>query len=283
MIKLICDSATGLSKEFVAKHDIEIARLHVIAGNENFLDGDISIDDVFKKQDEGTTVSTSQPTPQDFVHAIERQVAKGATQIVIFTISKGLSGTMQSATIAKGLIENPNVDVRVVNTGSASVGAEAVVCDAVRILTDEPNISLDEFERRSNILRENNTTILTIDNLNTLINTGRVSKLAGAIGNLFKIKPCIELINDKTEITKKFRGKDKMVEYMVERVVEKAAIAKKTVNVIISHVRDLSTAQMIHDLLSNIKNVKPYITDEIGPVLAVHLGRGGFGIGFTHE
>lgn len=281
MRKIICDSAAGLTKEFIKEHDIEVARLHVIMGSENHYDGEVSLDAVFKAQDEGKTVTTSQPTPQEFLNCIEKQIAKGAKEIVIFSISKGLSGTLQSATIAAGLVEDKSVKVAVVNTGSASVGAFSVIYEGARILNEDA--SFETYIKRCEDLYRNNTTILTIENLNTLVKTGRISKLSAMVGNLIKIKPALEMINDKVEVTKKFRGKDKIMEYMIECVTEKAAKAKSVLNVVVAHVQEVKTAEMLQEVLGAIKNVKVIMAGEIGPVLSVHLGRGGFGVGFAYE
>src|SRR5574344_1415189 len=110
MIRLIVDSTFGLTKEYAEKNNIEIVRLKMILGEDTFEEGfeDSWVDFYEKMKTSKIFPTTSQPSPQDFMDAIDKIYREdNNAEILILTISQALSGTINAA----NSYENKNIVV----------------------------------------------------------------------------------------------------------------------------------------------------------------------------
>jgi len=101
-IRIISDSTTEISQEEAQELGIDIVPLRSIFGQEVYLDGiDLSPEEFYEKLEEAEELpTTSQPAPHDFEQVFRRAQAAG-DQIIVLTIASKLSGTYQSACIAR--------------------------------------------------------------------------------------------------------------------------------------------------------------------------------------
>ncbi|MEG1500200.1 MAG: DegV family protein, partial [Clostridia bacterium] len=128
MIKIITDSTAYISEEFAKANDIKIVRLHTIIGDEDFIEGfPGSFEKVYKKIDEKVFFpKTSQPACGDFVDAFNEVVDNGDEAIVLI-LSSTLSGTINGATVAKGLCSCPD-KISIVDSGTTGHNMWGIVC-----------------------------------------------------------------------------------------------------------------------------------------------------------
>src|SRR4051794_31458824 len=119
MIKIITDSSADLPLELIKKYDIEMVPLTVSIGGQDFLEKvNLTPKEFFSKMLSSTILpKTSQPSPAAFAEAFSKY--SNDTDILCLTISSGLSGTYQSACIAKEL---SNANVTVFDTLAGSLG-----------------------------------------------------------------------------------------------------------------------------------------------------------------
>ena len=92
MIRIFSDSTCDLSKELIERYDITILPLHILLGEEEFLDGvDITPDEIYKWSDEHkTTPKTSAVSIEDVMKAAEPYLDQG-DEIISFSISDDMS------------------------------------------------------------------------------------------------------------------------------------------------------------------------------------------------
>ena len=107
--------------------------------------------------------STSQPSPQDFENAYKKVMAAGADTILCITISSGLSGTFQSANVAKA---NVSVPVTVFDSRAASIGLGDMVKKAAHLR--DSGASLEQITKALEHIRDTNFVLFTVDTLDFL-------------------------------------------------------------------------------------------------------------------
>ena len=121
-VGVVSDSTAYLPPELIDKYDIEIVPLYVVLAGRSGREGsEIGPDDVARAMStRGQTVSTSRPTPGDFVAAYRRRLAADATRLVSIHLSAELSSTSDAARLAASQV-GENV-VTVVDSRSTAMG-----------------------------------------------------------------------------------------------------------------------------------------------------------------
>lgn len=111
-IKIITDSTADLPKDIYEKYDIEVLPLLINFGEESYLDGvEINTDEVFERiRNENILPTTAQVTPNRFVEIYKKYLAEGY-KIISIHMSSVMSGTYQSACIAKEMLESQDIIV----------------------------------------------------------------------------------------------------------------------------------------------------------------------------
>ena len=218
-LRILVDSTFDFTPEQLELTGIEVVRLHVNFGGEDFVDGvDITPEGFYERLIESDALpTTSQAAPADFAEAFERLTANG-DEVVCLTISSKLSGTYQSAMIAAADFEGR---VRVVDTLSVALGAQILARYALRLASggrgmDEVADELERVKGRVHI-------IALLDTLEYLKRGGRISAAAAAVGGVFSIKPVITIRDGAVAVIGKARG-SKNGENLLSQLIEKHGV-----------------------------------------------------------
>jgi DegV family protein with EDD domain len=112
MVRIITDSTSDLSRARGSELGIDILPLTVHFGQESFRDGvDISISEFYRKLASAESLpSTSQINPSDFETLFRQYIAEG-DEVVCLLISSDLSGTCQSAFMARDMVDPDKIFV----------------------------------------------------------------------------------------------------------------------------------------------------------------------------
>lgn len=274
-IGIITDSVGMLSNEFKEKHDVTCVPLSVIIDDDTFIDG-VTIDNklLFGKLDEGKMASTSQPTPNAFLDAYNK-LSSEYDEILVILISSKLSGTYQSALIARDLYEG-NANIAIIDSLNGAMGEEILIKLAVDMHNNGKNIN--EIEIELNSIKHNVELYVTIDDLTSLVRGGRLSKTQATIGNLLNVKPLLKLKNGKLVFSDKIRTKKKVYKKMIESLINSIK-GKENVIVRIGYTDSLSNAIELKEMIEEVNHdIDVEISGVIGPVLSVHVGTGGLGL-----
>ena len=201
-VKIVVDSACDLTKQRADALDLTFLSLKTIFGGEEYSDGiTMSHREFYEKLIEsGDMPSTSQIPPHDFEEVFARIKKDGDTAVVI-TLSAKLSGTFQSAAIARDGYEDC---VFLIDSETVSLGEQILVLLACR-LRDEGRSAADIaqiLEERKRDIR----LIALLDTLEYLRRGGRISGAAAIAGNLLSIKPVITVKEGEVAILGKARG-----------------------------------------------------------------------------
>ena len=280
MIKIISDSACDLKKAYTEQNNIGIVPFNIIINEDTSLKDKIDIQSEelleMMKNDSQFFAKTSQPSPDDYKIEFEK-AAKQGCDIICFTITSELSGSYQSAEIAKKIIqEEYDVDIRVIDSLSASLGQAILINKAIEMVHQDK--SLDEIEDYINKIKLTGKIFLLVDTLKYLEKGGRISKSKRLIGSALSLKPILKLENGKLDIVDKVIGKKRAIKNMMRLVNSEKNNSDKCCELFVVHADSAKEASEIYDELKTENNL-PFDIEVLSPVLVCHSGYGSVAVG----
>lgn len=277
---VVIDSTNYLSEDEISKYGIKQVSLNVIDKDETYKECDITCDFVYNKLDSGHKLTTSQPSPGEFLDVYEELFKNGYEKVFVIVLSQPLSGTLQSAMLAKKMLDNPE-KVHIFESNMAAFGNEMLTLQLIEMIENKK--SEKEIINRINNLLKTSNLIFTIENMISLYRSGRLSKTKAAIGTVMRIKPLIQMVNGKLDLFKSARTHNKVIEGIITRIKE----TTQGFNII--HVRILShnsleQARMLEDeIKKTFTNAKITFNEYLGPIFSLHLGKRGYGVAWCNE
>ncbi len=278
-IGIVLDSSCSIQPDQIEKYQIESVPLQIIVDGTTYYDRvDTDTKKVLDAISAKKKVTTSQPSPESFAQAYRNMKEKGFTHLFVVTISAALSGTYQSATIAADMVDG--IDVAVIDSKSSSM-----INDLIYYFIDKGVDAKTKFaslveQVRSEVDRMRS--VLTVNNLETLYKTGRLTRTQAFIGNVLQVKPMIATnAEGKMELVDRIRSTKKAMRYLVDKISETVTDGMKPL-VSIGHIFAPDKLALIRETIRDTFP-KAVLIDarEISPVVAVHLGNGGYGICWT--
>ena len=200
-IKILADSTCDLTPEQLAELNVDVARLTVVKGEEQFVDGlTITPADIFAHVAGGGNLCSTAAFSIGQYEELFAKYADDYDGIIHINIGSGFSACHQNATIAAA--DFPNV--RLIDSMNLSTGQGHVVLEACRLAkTCE---SLDEIVEKLNAFVPRVRSSFLLDRLDYMVKGGRCSSAAALGANLLNLKPCIEVKDGKMGVAKKYRG-----------------------------------------------------------------------------
>jgi len=276
-IKITADSTCDLSKELTEKYDISIIPLYISKNGETFKDGvDITADDIFEYVDSGAgTCGTVAINISDYTEFFAQKLADYDALIHI-NISSDFSSCHQNAKIAASEFEN----VYVIDSRNLSTGMGHIALDAA-ILAEggmAPEAIVAELARRT----EKVDTSFIINTLTYLHKGGRCSGVALLGANLLSLKPCIEVVDGKMQVGKKYRGnlKNVMRQYVTDRLSGRDDIEHRRIFITHTSVYPEEICQMVRSLVAELGPFEEIIETVAGCTISNHCGTNCLGILF---
>lgn len=216
-IRIITDSAADFGPVVAKRRQIEIVPMGVQFGNASFLAGKNLSNEVFYQLLKAgkENPSTSQPAPAAFLRYFEEAKASG-DQVVAILLSGALSGTLQSAEIAKELSEYE--EIYIVDSRTATAGMQILVnyaCKLRRSGLPAPGIAA-EVEK----LKDKVRIFAVMDTLEYLRRGGRLSGFQAGLGAVTKLKPTIAVQDGAVRIAGKSFGMAAAVKHLIKMLEE---------------------------------------------------------------
>ena len=276
MFKIITDTSANLPTEYLRSNDITVVPfIFRIDGKEDECLDTALFDGkkYYGAMRDGADVTTSQISPQKFTEAFEEALRAGQ-DILYIGMSSGISGTIQSANIAKESLaeQYPGRKIYVVDTLAASLGEGISVMRAVEERANGTDI--DEIYSSLIELRPRVCQIFTVDDLAYLKRGGRISGATALVGSVLGIKPILKA-NSLGQIVKKgmARGKRKALEELA-RLYDELVVDAPNQTVCISHADCEEDALMLEEMLRRNNPPKSFFTVCYEPVTGAHVGPG---------
>lgn len=272
-VRIVTDSTADIPKQICEQLGIEVIPLKVHFGEETYVDGEtIHAEQFYGKLARADNLpTTSQPSPADFMQ-IYRQLltADPADEILSVHLSAALSGTYQSAVLAKSMLGEEN-RLHIVDSRSASYGIGNLVVAAAHAAAE--GRSAEEILKLIEWGREHTGLFFIVDTLEYLQKGGRIGKASALIGSLLNIKPILSLDKEGVVISvDKIRGHKKAMTRAVEMLASYRAVGKFQLGV--AHANSPQTADECLRLLREQFGVDDVLITSIGPVIGTHVGPG---------
>ena len=267
MIKIVTDSSSDITKELAEEYNITIVPLFARFGEEIFRERvDLSDEELYRRLIEGKVhPATIQPNPKDFVDVYE-SVAKESTTVVSIHISAKLSGTLNSAFEARGIVGS-KMQIELLDSLTTTAGLGLVVLRAARVAKEGGTLQQVLDAARDAIA--NDYSLCLLDTLKYLEKGGRIGKAKALMGSLLNVKPIISIKNGEVipyvNSRNRAKGLDQLYEYVSKfKTIEDLAVVYGTT---------LDDAKAMTQRLSPLfkGQVKVF---RMGSTLAIHTGPG---------
>ena len=287
MIKIVADSTCDLSQEILDKYDIGLAPLTVNIKGKSYRDRiDINPDDFYSFIEElDSEPTTSMPSPTEYLGIFNQAVKDGHTHILCICMSSGTSGSYQSAIIAQGYFweENPTSSavIHIVDSKSMSHGSGWLILKTARLR--EAGASFEEIVRFNETYKTKVKHYLSVDDLDHLIKSGRLTNSSAFIGKLLKIKPIMTMKDGKGAIVAKERGRKKVLEHYVTEF-SKRIDRDITDFIIIGYTSDMTYAENLkHKIAKEIDFLGDIYLMQMGVAVGTHVGLGAVSLFFVEK
>ena len=280
------DGCSNLPNSLLQELDIRVLPCsYTLDGEPGVFDGNLDAFDshgYYDKLRAGAVMKTSLLNSQLFMEHFRPELTKG-NDVVYVGLSSGVSGTLQAARIAAEELQEafPERTVRVVDSLGAGFGPGLLACRAAD-LRNEGKTAAEAGELLDKEVMHL-LQIFTVDDLNFLKRTGRVSGATAAIGTILNIKPI--LWGDPTGhivALSKCRGRKRAIEAIVD-IYRNRAIDAQNQRVAISHGDCLEEAQLLADKICEICKPKELIICPHEPFTGAHVGPGMLALFFFGE
>lgn len=278
MIKILVDSSSDYELNEIHEKNFEFVPIHITLGSTDYIDGISVQKDEFYEilKESGDFPQTSQPSPQAFLDIFQKAKEKKDTLLCIL-LSSGLSGTCQSARLAKTMADYE--DIHIIDSLAASCQIR-ILADYAYTLAKE-NLPADEIVARVEELKSRVTLFAGLDTLEYLCKGGRLSKSAAAIGEIANIKPVITVTNEGTVgVLGKCLGKNKAIAQVLKHVQEVGADASFPLYTIYTY-GTANCGLLEEKLRENSYPVSQRL--QVGATIGAHIGPEAFGVVFVSK
>ena len=274
-IYFITDSTAYLEESYIAANPVRVVPLSVHYDGKMEKEGLPGTFEPFftSLRNSDTFPTTSQPSAGEFLE-VYRELLAQDHDIIVLTISSGISGTYHSASTAVEMSDAPD-RISVIDSQTTAGNLKALVQMGIRMASEGK--SRDEIVAELEKQKNNSGVRLTVETLDYLKKGGRLSNAGAFIGTLLNIKPVLGLINGTVQPVGKARGKKKALARMV------AAVPNGTFLVHVAHVMSADEAGVLRELLEAQLPQAEIILSELGPVIGAHLGPGAMGILYLYR
>ena len=221
-VAVVTDSTAYLPPEPVRAHRLTVVPLTVVLNGAEGLEGveTFPADATRVLGGRRVSVSTSRPSPAQFVTTYRRLLADGADGVVSVHLSAELSGTVAAARLAAAEVGDR---VEVVDSRAAGMGlgfpalAAATAAEAGADLTGVRAAALDAVDRT--------TIFFYVDTLEFLRRGGRINAAEALLGTALSVKPIMHMPDGAIVVREKVRTASRGVARLVDLAVEAAADA----------------------------------------------------------
>jgi len=280
------DGCSNLPGHLLASLDIRVLPCsYVLDGIPGTYEGDIDSFDThayYNKLRSGSVMKTSLLNTHLFLTHF-RPALESGNDVIYVGMSSGISGTIQAARIAAEELadEFPARTIRIIDSLGAGFGPGLLACRASELRSEGKTAA-----QAADILDHDVMHLLqffTVDDLNFLKRTGRVSGATAAIGTVLNIKPL--LWGDPTGhivALKKCRGRKKAIDEIVE-LYRTRAVHPETQRIAISHGDCPEEAQILAERIRAICEPKELIICPHEPFTGAHVGPGMLALFFFGE
>ncbi len=256
---VISDSSADLDDNLRDKYPVTLVPFTISFPSREFVDNEnADTKELMEFMKETSEVITSScPSPGDYLEALEKN--KDADSIFIQTISGRLSGSFNSAMVAKDMFleNNPEKNVHVIDSSVAGAGSTALFLKLYEFIND--GLEFSEIVEKIEKVRPKVRTLFNSEDFSQLVKNGRMLKITGTVAHAINLQPIMR-DNSEGEITteKITRGLKGMAKGMIDAIAKYTSdqsdkilvishnFAEDKVNLLLEKVRENFNFKEIH-------------------------------------
>ena len=271
MIRIITDTTSDIQVDEARRLGVDLVPLKVIFGEASYLEAfEISMDDFYKRLVSVTELpTTSQPAPADFLPFFEEVKAAGDSAVVLL-ISGAISGTVQSATIAKDMVGYDQIHI--IDSRTTIIGLRLLVEYAVRMREEGLDVETicEELERAKHRV----VLLAALDTLDYLYMGGRLSRAGKIAGTLLNFKPVITLRDGALSVVGKGRGVKRAIETIFSTMDDLPEADECTVPIYFGYTATPDKTEILIEEACRRYGFSNTRTHPVGCVVGTHAGPG---------
>ena len=277
--QIITDSCCDFTSEQYRDMDVISVPLSVMWDGQahgHFSD-EHSLQAFYSRMRSGLTATTSALNPADWAAAMEPLLKRGL-DLLVLTVSSGISATHQSARIAAEDLRElyPARKILVADSLGGSLGEGLLLWHACRLR--DQGAALEDTARW---LQENSRRVchwVTVQDLTHLSRSGRLSNAGAFLGNMLNVKPIIKVTESGTLVSDgKIRGRAASIRALAKRFAQFRDPSSEAL-VTIAHGDCREDAAALERILRQEYGVRNIHIGYVGPILGAHTGPGVLGL-----
>lgn len=266
---IVTDSTSDIPAHIAEELGITVIPLVVTVGGESFKDGDITLEEFFRRMNAAPQLpTTSLPSLGTFADTF-RSCLERCSEIVCITISNRLSGTFEAAKeAARGFGDR----VHVLDTLNLSWAEGYQVVEAARAA--HKGASVAEIKERFYALRGKVHMIVGLDKLDNLAKGGRIGKVSALLGGLLNLKVTLTVAEDGAfEPVARTRGSRAALEGSLDWIA-RFIDEKKRAHFAVQHALSPEYASWLEEHIRRRFTVGELMVVPAGAVISAHTGTG---------
>ncbi|SEP45786.1 DegV family protein [Amycolatopsis saalfeldensis] len=274
-VAVVTDSTAHLPEGFAERHAVRVVPLHVLVDGVVSLDGkEMGPAALAEALGERKIVTTSRPTPAEFVTEFRAALAEGADSVVSVHLSSELSGTWEAAVLAAQEVGPDRV--RVVDSRTTAMGLGFAALHAAVVAAGGGSPA--EVEAAAAETARHSSTLFVVETLEHLRRGGRIGPAAALLGTALAVKPVLHMAEGRILPLEKVRTMNRAMGRLVELAVQ--AAGDGPVELAVHH---LASPERAVDLANRLEEKIPgcsggCVVSEIGAVIGAHTGPGVLGV-----
>lgn len=279
-VKIFSDSTCDLGEELVKRYSVTIIPLCIIMGDKSYYDGEgLGQKEIFKWADENKTTPKTAAITTERLEAAVKPALEAGDDVILFTISSGMSSTFNLASIYSE--DNGKGHMHVIDSANLSTGIGLLVIKAAEMAA-EGKVAVEIVKEIEALIPQVRASFV-IDTLTYLSRGGRCSSVTALLAGTLKLHPEIVVKDGAMGVNKKYRGSlgNAVMKYATD--LEEALLDADHDRVFITHtVRDSERAivDAVRKYLESLGVFKEILETKAGGVISSHCGPGTLGILF---
>ena len=273
-LHVVTDSSCDLPKELLEAHGITVVPLEVDVDGQIFREGvDLTPQVYWAKLAQAAELpKTSQPSPAAWADTFDALTVTGP--VLCITVSSKLSGTYQSACLARDLT---HADVTLFDSLTASLGLGLQVLRACELA--EAGRTAAEVVAELTPYRDEMLTLVLLNTLENIVRGGRLNSFQGSLSKILDIRALLSSKDGEVVLLERVHGHRRLLERAVERACDRwPDMSGRDVG--ITHFDNLADAEALKKALTERCHPRDFIINPMGSSMATYAGAGGMIVSF---
>ena len=280
-VRIFADSTCDLTEDLIQKYGITILPLCIVLDDKSYYDRtQITPDEIFAWAEANKRTPKTAAITFEYAEKMLRPCMEADEDVIFFGISEEMSTTCNVMRLAAKEYDKGRVFVIDSQSLSTGIGLQALRAAEMARQGKRAEDIVTEIETARSKVKAS----FVVDTLTYLARGGRCSGATALLANTLKLHPCINVIDGRMEVGKKYRGS--MNKALLHYVREKEEELKKAdgTQVFITHSGVASEiVEQIRDYLASLGHFHEILETTAGGVISSHCGPGTLGVLYYAE